>query len=30
MKPDVEIQGKIQLLNELNYETSEYYHIIRE
>lgn len=30
MKPDDEIQQKIQLLNELNYEKSEYYHIIRE
>ena len=30
MKPDAEIQKKIQLLNELNYDKSEYYHIIRE
>ncbi len=30
MKPDEKIQEKIQLLNELNYDKSEYYHIIRE
>lgn len=30
IKPDSKIQEKIQLLNELNYDKSEYYHIIRE
>lgn len=30
IKPDNKIQEKIQLLNELNYDKSEYYHIIRE
>lgn len=30
IKPDTKIQEKIQLLNELNYDKSEYYHIIRE
>ncbi len=30
IKPDRNIQKKIQLLNELNYDKSEYYHIIRE
>ncbi len=30
MKPDTEIQQKIQLLNELNYDKTEYYHSIRE
>lgn len=30
IKPDNKIEEKIQLLNELNYDKSEYYHIIRE
>lgn len=30
IKPDNKILEKIQLLNELNYDKSEYYHIIRE
>ena len=30
IKPDNKIQEKIQLLNELNYDKSGYYHIIRE